>query len=493
MITQEIWHYAKDRNIWLSSAHIPGKLNVVADAESRTFDTELEWQFNPSTFQSLQHISPLTCTLDLFASRLNTQLDSYVSYRPDPGAFAVDAFTLNFKILCLSTICPPSKSVAKDQPGSGYRGVVDPILAFSSFLLICFTYADCTSYFYTQECTSTKTSSSARKETQPSQKVEPSGMSYIRKSISASSISKSAQDLIIQSWRGKTQAQYSTYLNKWADFCSKRNENPLCAPVAVCLDYLVSLYEDGLSYSTINTARSAISTLHMDCGNSALVNRFMKGIFNVRPSLPRYTCTYDVKIVLDYLASLHLQTLSLRDLFMKLVLLLLFLSGQRLQIVQAFNVNDIQLNDDSCTFYIRKLLQTSKAGSHKSVFQRYDNRDLCVLQHLKQYLSLTEGLRGEETQLLISAVKPHKPVTIDTVSRWAKCSGVNIKTFTTHSTRAAATSKSYSIGVPLQDILSAASWSNAKTFAQFYNKPILEKSDTFGKQLLQNIYSHRCL
>ena len=400
------------------------------------------------------------------------------------------------KFLCLSTICPTSKSVAKDQPGSGYRVVVDPILAFSSFLLICFTYADCTSYFYTQEYTSSKTSSSTRKETQPSQKVEPSGMSYIRKSISASSISKSAQDLIIQSWRGKTQAQYSTYLNKWADFCNKRNENPLCAPVAVCLDYLVSLYEDGLSYSTINTARSAISTLHMDCGNSALVNRFMKGIFNVRPSLPRYTCTYDVKIVLDFLASLHLQTLSLRDLSMKLVLLLLLLSGQRLQTVQAFNVNDIQLNDDSCTFYIRKLLKTSKPGSHKSVvvFQRYDNTDLCVLQHLKQYLSLTEGLRGEETQLLISAVKPHKPVSIDTVSRWAKCmlrrSGVNIKTFTTHSTRAAATSKSYSIGVPLQDILSAASWSNAKTFAQFYNKPILEKSDTFGKQLLHSIYSH---
>ena len=112
----------------------------------------------------------------------------------------------------------------------------------------------------------------------------------------------------------------------------------------------------------------------------------------------------------------------------------------------------------------------------------------------EQYLSITEGLRGEKTQLLISAVKPHKPVTIDTVSRWAKCmlqrSGVNIKTFTTHSTRTSATSKSYSIGVPLQDILSAALWSNAKTSAQFYNKPILEKHDTFGKQLLENIYSH---
>ena len=53
MITQEIWQYAKEWNIWISSAHIQGKLNVVANAESRKFDTELEWQLNPITFQSL--------------------------------------------------------------------------------------------------------------------------------------------------------------------------------------------------------------------------------------------------------------------------------------------------------------------------------------------------------------------------------------------------------------------------------------------------------
>ena len=86
--------------------------------------------------------------------------------------------------------------------------------------------------------------------------------------------------------------------------------------------------------------------------------------------------TYDLKIVLDFLASLHLQTLSLRDLSMKLVLLLLLLSGQRLQTVQAFNVNDIQLNDDSCTFYIRKLLKTSKPRAF------YRGKQKCVAKRL---------------------------------------------------------------------------------------------------------------
>ena len=36
------------------------------------------------------------CDVDLFASRVNAQLKSYVSWRPDPDAMAVDAFTLDW-------------------------------------------------------------------------------------------------------------------------------------------------------------------------------------------------------------------------------------------------------------------------------------------------------------------------------------------------------------------------------------------------------------
>ena len=43
------------------------------------------------------------CDVDLFASRVNAQLKSYVSWRPDPDAMDVDAFTLNwsnFRVFC---------------------------------------------------------------------------------------------------------------------------------------------------------------------------------------------------------------------------------------------------------------------------------------------------------------------------------------------------------------------------------------------------------
>ena len=34
--------------------------------------------------------------IDLFASRINYRLKPYVSYKPDPGAVAVDAFTIQW-------------------------------------------------------------------------------------------------------------------------------------------------------------------------------------------------------------------------------------------------------------------------------------------------------------------------------------------------------------------------------------------------------------
>lgn len=36
-------------------------------------------------------------SIDLFASRLNFQLRPFISWKPDPEAFAVDAFSISWK------------------------------------------------------------------------------------------------------------------------------------------------------------------------------------------------------------------------------------------------------------------------------------------------------------------------------------------------------------------------------------------------------------
>jgi hypothetical protein len=65
-------------------------------------------------------------SIDLFAPRINKQFDTYVSYRPDPQASAVDAFTLTWSSLVFYAFPPFSligtvlSKIKKDKA----RGVV---------------------------------------------------------------------------------------------------------------------------------------------------------------------------------------------------------------------------------------------------------------------------------------------------------------------------------------------------------------------------------
>ena len=88
-----MWHWAKDRNIWLSTAFISGVENTVADFHSQNFRDNTEWMLNPVVFKQLSALS-FGPEVDLFASRLNCQLALFVSWKPEPGAWAVNAFSL---------------------------------------------------------------------------------------------------------------------------------------------------------------------------------------------------------------------------------------------------------------------------------------------------------------------------------------------------------------------------------------------------------------
>jgi hypothetical protein len=67
--------------------------NVTADRKSRVFEDETEWILNNKIFSEFVEFDP---EVDLFASRLNTQLSRYVSWKPDPEAEAVDALSLHW-------------------------------------------------------------------------------------------------------------------------------------------------------------------------------------------------------------------------------------------------------------------------------------------------------------------------------------------------------------------------------------------------------------
>ena len=95
-LVKELWQWCQDNDIWVSAAHIPGHENVEADYESRNFDDDKEWMLNRNIFARV--VDDLgEVEIDLFASRLNKRLPTYVSWRPDPFALYVDAFSGSWK------------------------------------------------------------------------------------------------------------------------------------------------------------------------------------------------------------------------------------------------------------------------------------------------------------------------------------------------------------------------------------------------------------
>ena len=103
---KQIWYWALQKNLWLSSSHIAGVENIEADAESRKKgNKDTEWKLCPNIFQKIQTLWPYPF-VDLFASRLNHQLEDYVAWLPDPKAYVINAMTISWSNID-SYIFPP--------------------------------------------------------------------------------------------------------------------------------------------------------------------------------------------------------------------------------------------------------------------------------------------------------------------------------------------------------------------------------------------------
>ena len=94
-LTRQLWEWSIEHSIWISAVHIADTSNEHADKKSRIFHDRHEYMLNVSSFRTIVAKYP-NLNIDLFASRLNHQLEHYVSWKPDPGGIAVDAFSFNW-------------------------------------------------------------------------------------------------------------------------------------------------------------------------------------------------------------------------------------------------------------------------------------------------------------------------------------------------------------------------------------------------------------
>lgn len=63
------------------------------------------------------------------------------------------------------------------------------------------------------------------------------------------------------SWRKSTGKQYTSYLSRWVTYCENKQFDVTHAAINDGLDFLTLLYKQGVGYSAINTARSALSSV----------------------------------------------------------------------------------------------------------------------------------------------------------------------------------------------------------------------------------------
>ena len=226
------------------------------------------------------------------------------------------------------------------------------------------------------------------RNTPSSQDPAVAGLSCVWKSLEETGISDQATTIMLKAWRQGTQKQYDTYRSALSSVITLR---------------------DGSSF-----------------GRHPMVKRLLKGVFEDKPSLPRYGKTWDLNVLLRFLRTLpEYDEMSLKELTYTLVALVAILSGQRCQTILALSIEDncMSLEDDRCTFFISTLLKQSKPGTHlKPIELRAYPPDpkLCVVLCLKAYLKATDSLRPNETALFITCQKPHKAAKKDTISRWIK-------------------------------------------------------------------------
>ena len=210
----------------------------------------------------------------------------------------------------------------------------------------------------------------------------------------------------------------------------------------------------------------------------------MKGVFESRPPTPKYNSIWDVSTVFKHQTNYYPNgTLSLKDLTFKVLMLLLLVSGQRGQSIHLLDHQHMKMEEDLCSFDVLQHTKTSRpwAPHTRIEIARYPpDKIICPYTCLREYIHRTQKLRGTETMLFISYVKPYKPVSRDTSSRWTKATlkkcGIDTTIFSAHSTKAASSSKAFAKAVPIHEIMAKAGWRSAQTFYRHYFKPITEEA-----------------
>lgn len=203
------------------------------------------------------------------------------------------------------------------------------------------------------------------------------------------------------------------------------------------------------------------------------------------PTKPKYADTWDVRPVL--------QKLPLKDLTLKLVMLMVLTPAARVQTLHLLLRKGICLGEASVSVHLGGNIKQCGTKFNVPVVQFHvysQDVGLCAVTTLKKYIECMEKLKenfgNDYGKLLINCIKPHKFVSKDTVAGYLKVMlsicGTDTRKYTADSMHPASISKAKALAVPITTIM--AGWPQETTFAKHYNKYIDQDMDAFQQAIL---------
>jgi hypothetical protein len=262
-----------------------------------------------------------------------------------------------------------------------------------------------------------------------------------------------------------------------------------------CANFLADLFDNGLKYTTISGYRSMLSAVlptidKFPIGKHPHVIRMLKGVFNSRPPERKLIPEWNLPIVLQMLKQPPFEPMKLaklKYLTWKTVFLIAITTFKRCSDLQAMRIGEgsVNIQEKGVTFYRHGLSKQDRQGHQsKNIFipTFKDNKYLDPKRALYWYLKRTDDLRKEtnELSLFLTTIKPHKPVSAQTISNWIvsvikkayKSKELLEPKVRGHSTRSIGPSWALFKGAKLVDVLNSADWSRASTFIKFYLKEV---------------------
>ncbi|KAJ8912752.1 hypothetical protein NQ315_016708 [Exocentrus adspersus] len=328
----ELWRWCENKKISIFAAYIPSSQNIEADRESRSDSFDTEYQLNNTVFgKILQEFG--TPEIYLFASRIKTKCETYVSWFPDPGSLSVDAFTLNWTQYFFYAF-PPFAIIAR---------VLEKIIQEKAQGIVVVPLWP-TQPWYPETPSA-------------SQKPCPGGREIIRRAFLKRGTPENAVSIMMASITEGPLKQYSASLKKYWDFCQNKQVDALQYNLNIYLNFLLGILDSGSSFSILNLYRSELNLI---------LNPI--SVANIRPPTPKYRVTWNPDSLLEFLGKWYpLETLDLEKLTYKLVTLMALTSTSRVQTLSVIKLTNISKSGNTLQIKIPDRIKTSALGKPQPV------------------------------------------------------------------------------------------------------------------------------